>query len=366
MLEEKRIQFNAKQRLFYQTLHKRVDEYFKTNGIVKNGNAGMVVKTIVMFTIYFTPYVLLLSNVFSNVWIMLVLSILMGIGVAGIGLSVMHDANHGSYSNNRKLNKLISYSINLIGGYSLNWQLQHNTLHHTFTNIDGHDDDLDTNGLMRFSPHTPYKKMHRFQFIYAWFLYGLMTISWVVKKDFVNLARYEKMGMLKDRKISYKKELRKLIALKAFYYGYMLVLPLLLIHAHWWQILIGFFVVHYTGGIILALIFQPAHVIEETQFPLPDTSGNMENDWAVHQLFTTANFAPKARLLSWYVGGLNYQVEHHLFPSICHVHYPKIAPIVKQTAAEFNYPYHSKKTFIGAVASHTRLLFELGRKPQIS
>lgn len=366
MTDSARIQFNAKQRLFYQTLTKRVDQYFKTNGIKKSGNNSLIFKTIVMFALYFVPYFLLIFNVFSSVWVMLLLAITMGFGVAGIGLSVMHDANHGSYSSNRKFNKIMSYCINLIGGYSLNWQLQHNTIHHTFTNIEGHDEDIDGNGLMRFSPNTPYKKPYRFQFIYAWFLYGLMTLSWIMRKDFVKLAHYEKLGMLKDRKLSYRKEFTKLIALKVFYYSYMVALPLLVIHAHWWQILLGFFAIHYTGGLILAMIFQPAHVVEDTSFPLPDKSGNMENDWAVHQLYTTANFAPGARLLSWYVGGLNYQVEHHLFPSICHVHYRNIAPIVKQTAEEFNYPYHSQKTFLGALISHERLLYELGKEPQVA
>jgi len=366
MPEASKIQFNSQQRLFYQTLHKRVEQYFKTNEIKKNGNAAMVFKTIAMFSMYFIPYFLLVFNAFSSIPIMLLLAILMGFGVAGIGLSVMHDANHGSYSSNKRTNKLLSYSINVIGGYGLNWQLQHNVLHHTFTNIEGHDGDIDADGIMRFSPNSPYKKIYRFQFIYAWFLYGLMTVSWVLKKDFVKLALYKRMGLLKARNINYSTELIKLVALKVFYYTYMLVVPMLVMNIHWWQILIGFFAIHYTGGLILAMVFQPAHVLGDLEFPLPNESGNMENDWAVHQLYTTSNFAPKARLLSWYVGGLNYQVEHHLFPSICHVHYRKIAPIVKQTAEEFNYPYYSKKTFLQAIGAHTRMLFELGKKPQLA
>jgi linoleoyl-CoA desaturase len=363
MTETVKIQFNSRQRAFYQTLHKRVDQYFKTNEIGKNANPAMVFKTVVMFALYFVPYFLLVFNVFSSIPLMLLMAVAMGFGVAGIGLSVMHDANHGSYSRNRRINHLLSHSVDIIGGHSLNWQLQHNVLHHTFTNIEGHDNDINPNGLMRFSPHAPYKKIFRFQFIYAWFLYGLMTFSWVMKKDFVDLTRYEKMGMLKPRNKKYKTELLKLIAMKTFYFLYIIVVPMLVMHIHWWQILIGFFIIHYTGGFILAIIFQPAHVVENTEYPLPDASGNIENDWAVHQLYTTSNFAPRARLLSWFAGGLTYQVEHHLFPSICHVHYPKIAPIIKQTAEEFNYPYHSHKTFLAALISHVRMLFELGKRP---
>src|SRR6185312_1099945 len=236
---------------------------------------AMAFKTVCMFSFYFVPYFLLILNVFISVPVLLLLAVAMGFGVAGIGLSVMHDANHGSYSSKKRINTLLSYSISLIGGHGLNWQLQHNVLHHTFTNIDGHDEDIDTDGIMRFSPHAPYKKVHRFQFIYAWFLYGLMTFSWVIKKDFIKLAKYEKMGLLKARKINYKTELLKLIALKAFYYTYMLVIPMLLMNIPWWQILIGFSIIHYTGGLLLALIFQPAHVLEDLNYPLPDASGNM-------------------------------------------------------------------------------------------
>ncbi len=365
-MAETKIQFNTQQRLFFQTLHKRVDQYFKTNGISKNGNSTMFVKTVCMFSIYFVPYFLMVFGVVTWIPAMALFAVMMGFGAAGIGLSVMHDANHGSYSNNPKVNKFIAYSINLIGGHYLNWQLQHNTLHHTFTNIHGHDHDIDTQGIMRFSPHTPHKKVHRFQFIYAWFLYGLMTLSWVMKKDFIQLSLFRKMGLLEMRKKKFSTELVRLIIWKIVYYIYMLVIPMLVMKAAWWQILIGFFIIHYTGGLLLALVFQPAHVTENLDFPLPDETGNMENDWAVHQLYTTSNYAPKAKLLSWFVGGLNFQVEHHLFPTICHVHYKKLAPIVQQTAEEFKYPYHSFPTFFQAIASHGRILKKFGSEPVVS
>jgi linoleoyl-CoA desaturase len=357
------IRFNSQQRSFFQTLHSRVDEYFKTNNISKSGNGWMVVKTIAMFCLYFTPYFLIVLGVVTSIPLMLGLCIAMGFGIAGIGLAVMHDANYGSYSRNTKVNKLIAYSLNIIGGHYLNWQLQHNTLHHTFTNIDGHDHDIEGKGLLRFSPHAPYKKVYRFQFLYAWFFYGLLTLSWVFMKDYKQLIRYNKMGLLTARKKKLSSQMVVLIAWKVFYYIYMLVIPMIVLPLAWWQILIGFVLIHFTGGLLLGLVFQPAHVVEDLEFPLPDNSGNMENDWAVHQLYTTANFAPKARILSWFVGGLNYQVEHHLFPSICHQHYKDIAPIVQRTAKEFNYPYYSHRTFRLALLSHSRMLIKLGKRP---
>ncbi len=359
------IRFNNANRQFYMTAKKRVDDYFKTNNISKFGNFNMVIKTIAMFIIFLGPYAILMSNVVTNGYAQMGLWILMGIGMSGVGLSVMHDANHGSYSKNTKINKLMTFSMTLIGGSSLNWQLQHNNLHHTFTNIDGHDEDIAPLGFLRFSPHAEWKKIHKFQFLYAWFFYGLMTLMWAFTKDFAQLIRYNKMGLLKGHNTTFKAELIKLSIHKVIYLGYNLVLPLIFIEAPIWQILLGFFAMHFTCGLILALIFQPAHVVEMTEFPTPvGETLSMEDDWASHQMKTTANFAQKNRVLSWFVGGLNYQIEHHLFPNICHVHYKKIAPIIQETAKEFNLPYHSKPTFIGAVVSHAKVLYQLGRPSQ--
>lgn len=348
------------------TAKKRVDEYFKTNNISKFGNYKMVIKSIAMFTLFLGPYAILMSNIVTNGYAQMGLWILMGIGMSGVGLSVMHDANHGSYSKNHKINNLMSFSMTLIGGSSLNWQLQHNNLHHTFTNIEGHDEDIAPLGFLRFSPHAELKKIHRFQFLYAWFFYGLMTLMWAFTKDFSQLIRYNKMGLLAGHHTTFKKQLIKLSIHKVIYLGYSLALPMIFINAPWWQILLGFCAMHFTCGLILALIFQPAHVVEMTEFPTPVSpeSLTMEDDWASHQMKTTANFAQKNWLLSWFVGGLNYQIEHHLFPNICHVHYKKIAPIIQQTAKEFNLPYHSKPTFIGAVISHAKVLYQLGRPAQ--
>lgn len=355
------IKFNNANRAFAMTVRKRVDEYFKTNNISRYGNYNMVLKSIFMFALYLTPFVLLLMNTFSNMWVLAFLTILMGFGMAGIGLSVMHDACHSSYSRYNWVNKMMSYSMIIIGGSDLNWKLQHNNLHHTFTNIEGHDEDIAPLGFLRFSPHAPYKKIHRFQFLYAWFFYGLMTMMWATTKDFSQLKRYNKMGLLVTHKTTYSVELTKLVIYKLIYLLCMVGLPLIFVQVAWWQVLIGFAIMHFTCGMILALIFQPAHVVEMTDFPQPNETGNMEDDWAAHQLKTTADFAQKSIFFSWFVGGLNFQVEHHLFPNICHVHYKKIAPIIKKTAQEFNLPYHSKRTFMGAIASHAKLLYMLGR-----
>jgi linoleoyl-CoA desaturase len=188
---------------------------------------------------------------------------------------------------------------------------------------------------------------------------------WIIFKDFVRLIKYQKDGMVKKQKASILLEWVILILTKIIYIGYIFVVPLYLTSFSFGQIFLGFFVMHYISGFILAIIFQPAHVIEGTEYPMPDLTGNMENSWAVHQMHTTTNFGHREKLFSWYVGGLNYQVEHHLFPTICHVHYRKIASIVKKTAEEFGLPYKSKDTFMQALRAHGRLLKELGQKPSI-
>lgn len=348
---------------FFTTLNKRVNEYFKTNGITRHANTEMVVKTIFMFCLYFIPYGFIVSGSFLNPWVLIVLCMVMGLGKAGIGLSIMHDANHGSYSTKGWVNDLIGYSLNLIGGNAFNWKVQHNVLHHTYTNVHEADEDISPRGVLRMCPQSEWKALHRFQHIYAWFLYGLLTFVWIVVKDYGRIARYKRDGLVEKVKANFYKELAILFFSKAVYFTYILVIPALVLPYAWWQVFVGFFVMHYVSGFILSVIFQPAHVIDGTDYPEPDADGRLENNWAIHQLRTTTNFAQGSKIFSWYVGGLNLQVEHHLFPNVCHVHYRKISKIVKATAEEFNLPYKSYDTFAQAMVGHAKLLKELGQRP---
>ncbi|MBS1680268.1 MAG: acyl-CoA desaturase [Bacteroidetes bacterium] len=348
---------------FFQTLSQRVNAHFKNNNLPKTANGQMVFKTMFMFLLYFIPYFIIVLGVVTNIWAMLGLCFVMGLGMAGIGLSIMHDANHGSYSTKSWVNQLLGISLNLVGGHALNWKVQHNVLHHTYTNVHDVDEDISPRGVLRMAPGSEWRPMHKYQHLYAWFFYGLLTLVWVLVKDFTRLSKYEKEGLLKKQKTNATNELIFVIISKLLYFTYIFAVPLLVLPLTWWQVLIGFFVMHYLSGFILAIIFQPAHVIDGTEYPMPDDQGNLENNWAIHQLHTTTNFANKNKLLSWYVGGLNYQVEHHLFPNVCHIHYRNIAPIVEQTAKEFGLPYKTKETFLGALAAHAKLMKALGAKP---
>lgn len=360
---KKALSFSPTKRDFAITLNKRVADYFKNNAIPRHSNTEMVIKTIVMFTLYFGPYALILSGVITGIFGLLWMVVIMSLGLAGIGLSVMHDANHGAYSSKRWVNTVIGYSMNLIGASAFNWKMQHNVMHHTYTNVHEEDEDISPRGVLRLSPHTPWKKMHKYQFVYAWFLYGLMTIMWMVVSDFRRLRKYAKNGLAKKHNKSIPLEWAIMIFSKALYVGYIFVIPVLVTPLLWWQVLLGTIIMHYIAGFILAIIFQPAHVIEGTEYPLPDENLALENNWAIHQLLTTTNFGNRSRWFSWYVGGLNFQIEHHLFPNICHVHYRKISGIVKSTALEFGLPYKSSRTFLEALIGHARLLRQLGAKP---
>lgn len=348
---------------FYKVLHKRVNEYFKSTNTSRYANPNMVIKTIFMLGLYIVPFILILT-VFDSLWLTMLMWVLMGFGMAGIGLSVMHDANHNAYSKNKTINVLIGKVMYFLGGNDTNWRVQHNVLHHTYTNVSGMDEDIDSGILMRFSPEQKRRSGHRFQFIYAWFLYGLMTLMWVLTKDYKQYARYKERDLFKTQGLTNRRVLTEMILSKIVYFAVLLALPIIFSSAAWWQTVLFFLLMHFIAGLILALIFQPAHVIPESSFPAPDSNGNIENDWAVSQLLNTANFAPKARVFSWYVGGLNYQIEHHLFPNICHVHYRKISSIVRQTAFEYNLPYYSYKTFAGALMAHMKQLYKLGRKEE--
>jgi linoleoyl-CoA desaturase len=362
-MQTQAIRFSSSRADFFSTLNQRVNEYFKENKISRHANTEMKIKTAFMYGLYFIPFILIITQVVTNVWGMLALCAVMGIGVAGIGLSVMHDANHGAYSSKMWVNNLLGYSLNIVGGNAFNWKVQHNVLHHTYTNIHDVDEDISPRGILRMTPHGEWKFIHQFQHLYAWFFYGLMTLVWVFVKDFVRIVRYQKDGLVKKQRADIRTEWTILIATKILYIAYIFVLPMMVLDITWWQWLIGFTLMHYIAGFILAIIFQPAHVIDGTDYPMPDNDGRMENSWAIHQLHTTTNFANNSRIFSWYVGGLNFQVEHHLFPNICHVHYRHISNIVKSTAAEFGVPYKSETTFLDAVAGHARLLKELGKRP---
>jgi linoleoyl-CoA desaturase len=349
---------------FFRTLNKRVNQYFKENGLPRTGNWKLHLKTVVMFALFLSPYFLLLSLELPT-WVQLICTIVMGVGMAGVGMNVMHDANHGSYSSRKWVNKLMGSSMYVLAGNVYNWQVQHNVLHHTYTNIHGHDEDIDAGSIFRFHKADRWRKFHRFQHYYSVLLYGLLTFNWVLVADFKQTYRYLKRGLAYGKLPSPVKQWSTLIVTKLLYVTIWIVIPLLFFQIAWWKILIGFFIMHYVAGLILSIVFQLAHVIDEAEMPMPDKAGNMKNTWAIHQLFTTVNFSTRNKLVSWFTGGLNHQVEHHIFPHISHIHYPKVAKIVRDTAKEFNLPYNEYTSTRAALAAHFSHLRKMGTNPNL-
>jgi linoleoyl-CoA desaturase len=342
-------------------IRKRVKDYFKSNNLSKKGDWRIYSKAIIWITLYIAPFVAMM--VFNlNIWACLSLSVLMGIAAAAIGLNTMHDANHGTFSKRNWLNKLAGSTLMMLGGNPFTWRIQHNVLHHSFTNIHNHDEDISPSGVMRFSPEEKVKWIFKFQHIYGPFLYGLMSLVWTLHKDFVQIVKYRKLNLIKPNGSNFTKEMLVNILIKIGYFSYIIVLPLLIMDLAWWQWIFCFLTIHFVGGLLLALVFQAAHVVEETEHPQPKECGSMQDEWMIHQLKTTANFATNSKWFSWFCGGLNFQVEHHLFPNISHVHYPAMAKIVSMCAREYNVPYNDTPTFFQAVSSHFKELKALGKK----
>ncbi|MAZ37126.1 acyl-CoA desaturase [bacterium] len=349
---------------FYKALRKRVNQYFKENNIKKTGNATLYIKTVLLFLLLWVPFAL--TFVFADLpWYLYCgLWTLTGFGMAGIGLSVMHDAVHDTFSSNRKLNNLVGhFSMFFIGGFAENWRIQHNHKHHTYTNVAGVDEDIKSPiPALRFTPDVPKRSIHKFQFLYAWFFYGLMTFMWTSSKDVKQLLQFKAEGFYDGRNKAYRRELTRLVVWKVSYYLLYLGAPIVFTDYSIWLILAGYSCKHFFAGLTLSAVFQPAHVTTRTEFPKIEADNTIANSWAAHQILTTQNFAMKSKLFSWYVGGLNFQIEHHLFPNICHVHYKKLSPIVQEVAKGFNLPYFQQPTFASAIYDHGKMLYDLGRK----
>jgi linoleoyl-CoA desaturase len=350
-----KIRFPAREG-FHDTLEQRVNEYFDSEGRTPTGDMRMIVKTAVILAWLIVSYVLLVF--FSTSLVMAIISAYaLAHGFALVGFSIMHDAVHGSYSKNKSVNRLMGYTLDLIGGSQLMWRHKHNILHHTYTNIEALDDDLQTFGLLRLSPDQKRRPWQRFQHLYDFPLYSLLTLSWVTYADFQKFFT-RRIGPYRLPKPSVSEAFLFFLT-KIFFFGYTVVLPLFfhpLLH-----VLVAFVAIHMVLGLMIAVVFQLAHTVDGTAFPQPDeTTGAIDREWAVHQVQTTADFAPRNRLATWALGGLNFQIEHHLFSRICHVHYPAIRSIVEETCREFGVRYTCYPSVRAALAAHYRFLRAMG------
>jgi linoleoyl-CoA desaturase len=347
---------------FLQTVRDKTNSYFEKNNISKKANWKMVLKSIILIGLLIILYGLLVFGHF-HIFIHFLLAAGLGITMTLIGFNICHDALHGSFSNKKWVNSSLGWLFNLIGANEYVWKITHNQIHHTLTNIVEHDADLEVApGIIRINATEEWKPIHQYQQFYSFMLYSLSSLSWFFKKDYMKF--FDETLREKGKKPP-KSEYFKLFGYKALYYTIFLVIPLIVMPFAWHTVLAILLVMHLAEGMVMGNIFQLAHLVEETDMPEPHSNKSISDPWAVHQMKTTANFARKNSFITSLFGGLNYQIEHHLFPNICHVHYPAISEIVKDTAQEFGLPYHENTTFFGAVRSHYNFLKKMGKKPKL-
>lgn len=340
---------------FVSVLTKRVNASFE-EGQSKAGGTAILKKTAIIALWCLGSYFYLLFGAQGYTQSALA-GLSLALAIAGIGFCIQHDGGHASYSERPRLNRWAALSLDLIGGSSWIWKSKHNYLHHYYTNVDGVDADLQDGSYMRLSPLQQHRPVHRWQHLYAWFLYGLLPIKWHFVDDFQNLLQ-QKVGEQHVR-LESRKEIRTMLMGKVVFFTWALVIPILM-HG-WAAALLGYVFVSVCLGVTLAVVFQLAHCVQGAEFvEQPEPGTTFSNEWAEHQLRTTVNFAPHSPFWTWYLGGLNYQVEHHLFPKISHIHYPKIASAVKMTCQEFSVPYKSIPSVREALLSHYRFLKAMG------
>lgn len=354
------VKFNSSSTGFFRTLRSRTDAYFKENQIDPTGNAELYSKTIILFCVFLCCYITLVFFTPASGYVSLALCSLLGFCLAVMGFNIMHDGAHGSYSRSKRVNELMALTLNFMGGNAYLWKQKHNVNHHTYTNVEGMDDDIDVKPFMRM--HIDQKKLwvHRFQHIYALLLYGLTYLSWIFIVDFQKYFGGKTTDSTPLPKMKMADHFTFWLS-KLIHYTVFLFIPFFMVGVM--NTIVGYLVMAIVTGLCIAVTFQLAHVVEATQFVAPRQGEvvQLENEWAIHQINTTANFGTSSRALNWVLGGLNFQVEHHLFPRISHVHYPKINAIVRQTCQEFGVTYHEFPSMFSAFRSHLLHLKKVGR-----
>ena len=342
---------------FFATVKARSEAWMKATGRTRYGGWRIYLKSAFWLGTYFGLYSLLLFGLVPFPYSLLVWA---GFGFAMllISLNIGHDASHGSFSSNSKVNAVFSYVFELIGTSSYLWGIMHNKAHHGFVNLHVNDVAIQTEPMLRLSPDAPLYSWHRWQHLYAFPLYSISTLFWVLLKDFKFISK-QKIGPFKGAPHPWYQYVL-LVGTKLIYFGYIIVLPVMFSGASLWEILLGFLIMHLTMGITLGLTFQTTHAVEETCDPKWAKAGEIDNTWAVHVLESTSDFKTDSKLLNFLYGGLNSHVAHHIYPNISHVHYPGISKIIKEVAEELDLVYIENPNMWAAALSHIQYLKQLG------
>ena len=342
---------------FRGDLETEVAGFFKSQGISRQGGYAIWVKTAVLFVWLAVSYGVLVF-VAKGSWQVLLAATSLACAMAGIGFNVQHDGGHRSFATSNTVNRAMAFSLDVMGGSSYFWHYKHGIAHHGCPNISGSDDDVYIGPLGRLTPHDRRFWFLRFQHLYIWFLYALLAIKWQLLDDFRCII---KPGIA-DTKVPRPAgmELALFWTGKVVFFGLALVLPMFF---HPWQGVVYVFL--FTGailGLLLGVVFQLAHCLGEADFAKPPLPGQvMERDWATHQVESTVDFARDSTLVTLFIGGLNFQIEHHLFPRVCHTHYPALSKIVERVCQKHGVRYTAHTKASAALGSHYRWLRQLGR-----
>jgi linoleoyl-CoA desaturase len=352
------LKFSHPTHSFHGELKRRINEYFSQAGKKPTGNFSLYFKAVVLVISFLGVYTHLVF--FTPItWVAILECIALGGLTAAIGFNIMHDGMHGSFSRYKWMNELAGLSLNFLGANNFMWRTKHNIIHHTYTNVEGLDDDIEAKPLLRLCDTQKYYKIHRFQHWYFWAAYSLLYIWWVFFTDYKKYFT-GKIGPTPLKKMTIDQHI-SFWGFKLLHAFIFLAIPIYMVGFSTW--LIGFLVYGMFAGFVLSIVFQLAHTVEDTHFVQASTQvGKIEDEWAIHQLKTTANFATKNKVISWLVGGLNFQVEHHLFPKISHVHYPAISKIIRNACKDFGISYIEYPKMRLAVVSHVSHLKKLSRK----
>jgi linoleoyl-CoA desaturase len=345
---------------FQRELRRRVTALIGTQHIRERDCPAMYLKTALVLGAFALLYSLLVFAA-QAWWQALPLAMLLGFAVAEIGFTIQHDGGHRAYSDRAWVNKLMAMTLDLVGGSSYVWRWKHAVFHHMYANVHEHDSDIELGIFGRLCPQQPHHAIYRLQQWYLWPLYGVMVMKWHFYDDYRDVITGRMAANSFPRPKGW--ELAVFVGGKLVFLSLAFGIPLLL-HP-FWTVALFYAVTVAVTGVVLSTVFQLAHTVEEARFAAPRPgSSRMADTWAVHQVAATVDFARDDRVVSWLVGGLNFQIEHHLFPTLSHVNYPAIAGVVEQTCREFGVPYNVNRSFGAAVASHYRWLKRMGLPPE--
>ncbi len=351
-----RVKFPRDAAGFQVELKKRVAEYFRSTGQSERGGWRIYAKTFVVFGWMIASYIALVFFA-PSLWMAIPLALGLAAAMAASAFCVQHDGGHKAYSNWTVMNRIAALSLDFIGASSYLWYWKHAVLHHTYSNIPGHDTDIELGSVMRLCPQHELRWFHRWQHLYLFVLYGVMAARWHLWGDFKEIVT----GKIGPHPYPRPKGIDFAIFWfgKAFSIGWLIVLPMFF--HDWWVVALFYLGITGVMGVLLSVVFQLAHCVGEADFPSPNEALRMESAWAIHQVQTTANFARTSRTLTYLLGGLNFQIEHHLMPHVCHIHYPALSPIVEKLCGEYGIRYSCHPTFWAGVVSHYRWLRKMGR-----